>query len=171
VGRDLGTISSQTGIPVFSEEGLRWIQLRTGAERLFNRVYKSSIGDWEDSDLFFSWSHIDKALPVKDTAVSCLTIFRSSHLRRIFPLVDVTTFEKTIYQAHDATACDNLAAHQGARTCVLAFMAALFIIETEKAPFGFEQASKYAMLARSSLLDCMTEPTIHGLQAALMLVS
>lgn len=171
MGRDLGTISSQTGIPVFSTEVLRWIQSRTGAESVFNKVYQSTIGEWEASDLFFSWSHVDKALPAKDIAMSCLAVFYSSQLKRIFPLVDVTMFEKTIYQAYDATACDSLAAQQSTRTCVLAFMAALFIMETDKVPLSFEQASRYAMLARSSLLDCMTEPSINGLQAALMLVS
>ena len=189
-GFNLGDISSLSGIPIFSGEGLKWIAERTGETSLFEGVYDTPQdhpsqgisdqsyvmgGQLQQPDRFRSPTLLP--LPPKTSAQRLLQIYRSSPLRRIFPAVDIHTFEETIDRAYLFDGTDGAAAganaliNLSARACVFAFASFLSVLEMDQMPVDCAKAESYAAEAQDLLFHVIAQSTVEGLQAAVMLVS
>ncbi|KAH8892163.1 hypothetical protein GQ53DRAFT_863939 [Thozetella sp. PMI_491] len=168
-GCNLGEVSSVVGIPVFSDEGLQWIEKRTGSSNLFKAVYRRPSRDETRSDRILARREASTSLPLKSTVLSCFAVFRSSPLRRIFPVVDPQEFEAAIHHAYEASDGNGSAFSLGAQTCVFAFLSIFSLLEHESAQIDFSEAEAFAYEAQKSLVHILVDPTLEGLEAALML--
>lgn len=170
-GCHLGDVSSRNGIPIFSDEGRKWVQDRTGETAALEGGQELSEMDLDFaqnklSDLAILGGHNSAApLPTKATAQSCLDIFRASTLQVVFPVVDLSTFQDTIDRAYEETAESTRA-----MVCVLSFISFLSLLEPQKTAELLPDVEMYATKAQQLLLLTMAEPTVEGLQAALLLV-
>ncbi|VUC37301.1 unnamed protein product [Clonostachys rosea] len=169
-GCHLGDISSRNGIPIFSDEGRKWVQDRTGEIAALERGHEPSSLDLDaalnglNNLALLGGQNAALLLPTKTTAQCCLDIFRASTLQLVFPVVDLNTFQDTIDRAYEETTESTRA-----MVCVLAFISFLSLLEPQKTAELLPNAEIYATKAQQMLLLTMAEPTIEGLQAALLL--
>jgi hypothetical protein len=200
-GHDLGDISSNSGIPVFSDDGLQWIRERTGEPRPFATLERYFRRPWADQ--MYAPAAVAAAaarmsqspgtttssaspparppdaprdprtqLPSKALTERYFSIFCASPLRLIFPMVDEVLFRHTIDLAYEPSVeIPPPIEVVGARCSVLAFLSILTLLESEQTAALPVNADQCAALVQDSLLAVINQPTVDGLRAAYMLVS
>lgn len=170
-GYNLGDISSQVGIPVFSQDGLKWIQERTGESRLFEGVYSRPGSECPYKTTAAARGEMGIALPPMGIALSSFNVYCASPLSRVFPMIDRESFLETIRQAYEVNGAHSAGEYLAARTCVLAFLATVALLEPNRLNISFAESSAFALEAHDSLIHAVAASPIQGLQAALALVS
>ncbi|KAI9151305.1 putative epoxide hydrolase [Paramyrothecium foliicola] len=165
-GFDLGDLTAQIGIPQFCKDGLQWIQDKTGADALFREFYQVEGLSCPATEAPSLQPRNNTRMPSKSIADDCLHVFSSSPLRKVFPVVDIDDFQATINHAYDS---GNPSRALRAKACIQAFSAFVTVLEPDKTPLKLSDAGACIHDARGSLIDSLAEPSVEGLQAALML--
>jgi hypothetical protein len=169
-GCDLGDISSHDGIPIFSDRARRWIELLAGTEAFSNgkdpgeEVKSAPIYDRITATK--SWD----ALPPRSQIETCFAIYQGSLVRLVFPVLDPILFHRTIDLAYEPDPYCRGTDIVNAKVCILAFVALVSVLEPEKIQSLSGHAASCALMAEQLLLSALSEPTINGLQASIMLV-
>ncbi|KAH7176766.1 fungal-specific transcription factor [Dactylonectria macrodidyma] len=160
----LGQVSSSSGIPSFSPDGLRWIQSRTGEAPAFlgvdgaSGIYPQpsplpgmpplSVGSQQLS----SWLE----LPDRKIVLEYHRVF-SSVVWAQFPIVDPVLFLQTIDLAYEAHSSTPTVEQTGAKACVFIFLTVMSFLREETSELiplvdGSECAAKAQYLLPQSLL-------------------
>lgn len=117
-GWEIGDL--QAGVPYLLPEGHQWIISQTGLVVPFPT---SQHAPWENRRLSaLAMSQPAPELPAKQLLNSFLVVYSSSPMHRIFPIVDLPLFSRTVEAAYShasgpQTGCNS------ARACVFAFLA------------------------------------------------
>lgn len=169
-GRQLGEISSCNGVPLFSSDGRRWIQARTGQIVSFPRL---DVPLWHNQQsrhdtIITPASNFD--LPDRKVTEEYFSIFCLTAIRHVFPIVDVEVFNCTITAAYKAQGTIPALDHARAKACVLSFLSIVSIMEpaVEASPIDSDAC---ALKAQYLLPQIVVEANIDALQVALMQVS
>ncbi|KAL1960695.1 hypothetical protein VTO42DRAFT_6525 [Malbranchea cinnamomea] len=176
-GLRIGDINSCHGVPLFSPEGARWVQSRTGQEVNLERICPFSGLLWQSQQPFYL-STGSKDLMMSGTAglpdvrlvKEYVSTYGRSFIRAVFPFIDPVLFEDTIRLAYQPPA-GSQAPHGtiSAKACVCSFIAiaALNLQEHVGPPLDSEN---YAWKAQSLFPLVSLETTLDGLQACIMLL-
>ncbi|KAK6443872.1 hypothetical protein FP744_10000120 [Trichoderma asperellum] len=169
-GYNLGDISSRNGIPVFSKQTRLWIQRHVGVEAFtaFNTMIEHDRATPACHQTINSagWD----ALPPRRIIEAYISIYKASPLRLVFPIIQETLFQRTVSLAYEDTPSFLGRDVVNAKTCILAFTAALSVLEPEQTAVLSNNASLCADRAEQSILSVLAAPTIDGLQASIMLL-
>lgn len=163
------TLCSPSGLPVFTEGCIKWIQDATGECPRFDEL-----GDQETTISPEPPSQQDTAageslLPEPWVLNSLVENFLSSDFGRSFPFVDSLLFEETARLAYEASGQSDSPAHLGARACALTICA---IASTKlKQPEEVDRIDAQACIRQAErLLDRIpTDASLQKLQATVML--
>ncbi|KAH7316979.1 hypothetical protein B0I35DRAFT_434347 [Stachybotrys elegans] len=165
-GFDIDDITAQVGIPVFCKDGLRWIQDKAGASKLFEDMYKTRYQQHQAAPPLVSQPGEAMKMPPKSIASLCLQIFSTSPLRRVFPVINITDFKTTLEQAYDF---GKRSISLPAQACIQSFTALVTLLEPGKIPLTSTETELYSHEAQVSLIEILVQLRVEGLQAALML--
>lgn len=166
-GYYLGEISSYSGIPLFSSAGQSWIQSRTGETGTFPKLVTLP---WQNQHyaheaLFSAASAI--ALPDRSIVEDYyFTVYCSTPLSSVFPVVDLESFNATIELAYDKISPGSTAA----RACVFSFLSVMPLFEATLGGIPVDSDACASEAFRLMFPTLMLEASIIGLQTALMQV-
>jgi hypothetical protein len=171
-GHNLGELSSYNSVPKFSDEGQNWIRERTGVDARFEQI-----SDFSPPQQMRDFEYAEKphdartsldatSLPEKSVVEHCISVYNSSILRLIFPIIDVFLFSETLNRAYGSVYQDSY----GAVACIWAFLSVvpIFAFNDLGSPLIDNEVS--ALKARIFMSRIMDDNTIDGLQAVGMLV-
>ncbi|KAJ1323301.1 proline utilization trans-activator [Microdochium nivale] len=162
-GHDIGGINSGSGMPLFSQRGLHWIQEQTG-EKTHHLNFATPL--WENQTvhqgLLMSGSSLMLAeLPPRRSTDLHLTTYFSDTIRFVFPFIDPLLFRHTVDLAYAPGSPDVTLTveHITARACVLSFLAFMVLIlgQIDSAPIDKYRtliAAQYML--PQALLTCNT---------------
>ena len=170
-GYQLGDINSFQGIPLFSPEGRRWIEERTGSKPAFPSLVAPL---WQNQQHVAN--HVAVAsttglgLPPRKVADAYFHLFRSTPLNLAFPIVRIASFQDTIDLAYSQPQNTKSVEVLDAQGCVLCFIGILHFFEgnIEDAPVDGELCIAQAQQMMPRIL---LQSTVTNLQVVLMLVS
>ncbi|KKK22676.1 hypothetical protein AOCH_001134 [Aspergillus ochraceoroseus] len=181
-GRKLGVISLFTGIPFLLPEGQEWVQSRTGERLAFDR-FAPGRAPWERQRNFNSTTLLadfqpfqSRELPDRSIVEMELDIYRTSLMRRIFPVIDPVLFLDTIKAAyHQPHSNPSNNGQCSTKACIFAFAAfVIFVLapgsnkeRRDFPPLDGEACSVKAQYLVSQVLQ--ENATLDGLQAVAML--
>ncbi|KAL1962343.1 hypothetical protein VTN77DRAFT_9756 [Rasamsonia byssochlamydoides] len=174
-GYNLGEISSHNGIPLFSSEGQKWVQSRTGERATFEKL--CAFGPpWQNQHRFYTASipaefhrlQGSVQLPDRKIVEEYLSTYRSSIFRLVFPFIDPILFQETLRLAYEPRQAPMSVGSASAKSCVYAFLAvaSLFNLDGATQLVDSEACSVKAQCFTPQLVQ---ETTIDGLQSAIML--
>ncbi|KAI9150539.1 transcriptional activator Mut3p [Paramyrothecium foliicola] len=174
MGCHLGEISTQNGIPLFSEDGQQWIASRTGQQCCFEKFTLINAAQAKKSfasSPLPTLSHCIKPedLPERAMLHGFVETFRHSGASLIFPVIDVALFRRTIHLAYEPPEGANPFELASAKACVLAFSAiiCLFLAEENKVPPI--DCDACALMAQLMLSDIIQDARLTSLQTLFML--
>ncbi|KAI1855206.1 hypothetical protein JX265_006652 [Neoarthrinium moseri] len=166
-GHHLGEISSQVGIPLFSADGQKWLQSRTG-ERAAFPVLAAPL--WHNQhrthqDIILPLTHFD--LPDRQVTEEYLSIFSSSHIRYVFPIVDAVLFRHTIDAAYSTSGNVSFLETTKSKSCIFSFLAVASLMsgKLDATPIDSEAC---AVKAQYLFPQAMLDPSVTALQIMFM---
>lgn len=175
-GRSLGTINSNTGIPVFSDEGQRWIRSRTGENASLERIgalsrswHSSTHSAWDSPPSMHS-TRTSIELPDRRIVEAYLDLYQHAFTCHIFPVVDPLRFRNTIAVAYAPKSASSSYQEYNAQACVYAFLAFLSFFNFGDHVGQIANADEYALKAHEILTVCCLDVSVEMLQAASLLV-
>lgn len=183
-GRELGSISSLTGIPFLSSEGQEWVQARTG-QTISSDKLSPSRAPWEkergqtSNTLFMNLANQNLFnLPDYRILRRYFEAYKGSLvMQRIFPVIDTDLFEETILSAYQQPQNSFRFGQASTRACIIAFLAFVARLPPVKTQINPSDASlvdhdTLATKAQFLLAQVLQEPAnLDGAQAITMLVS
>ncbi|KAK6062577.1 C6 transcription factor, partial [Seiridium cupressi] len=166
-GHYLGEISSYNGVPLFSKEGRRWIQTRTGQLAAFPRL---------EMPLWHNQLHIHNSivspasnfeLPDRRVIEEYFSVFSMTPIRFVFPIVDSVLFRDTVAAAYEPGGKLPSPDHATAKACVFSFLSIVSLMETslEATPIDSDAC---ALKAQYLLPQVLVVASVDALQVALM---
>jgi hypothetical protein len=147
----LGGVSSYNGIPFFSDESESWIQLRTGS-KLSLRERHSNAPPWQRQNLKQRKPFaLDESWDIPERAVveTYYSVYCSSALGLVFPIVDISNFTQTIDLAYQKQPKESSLNVIGAKACVLSFTSIMALMSGQldsHAPIDTTQCSLKAQM-------------------------
>lgn len=163
-GLALGNISSYNGVPLFSNQGQRWIHFCTGQDAAFPTPP-------DDLSVIEQAEVDDFSLPSRAVVEEYLSLFRSSHLKLEFPVVDSVMFQDTIQLAYGSFTGNASQDSSIARACIFAFLSVMALFDGRRLPVTPRvDGDACAMKARHLLSPVPQALGLVTLQTALMLV-
>ncbi|KAG9253563.1 uncharacterized protein F5Z01DRAFT_623805 [Emericellopsis atlantica] len=166
------TLCSPTGLPVFTEACIKWIQAATGECPRFEELGdQETIFSPEPPSQQQDTAAGECLLPEPWVLNSLVENFLSSDFGRSFPFVDSLLFEETARLAYEASDQSDSPAHLGARACALTICA---IASTKlKQPGEGDCIDVQACIRQAERLlsRIPTDASLQKLQATVMLVS
>lgn len=168
-GFHLGGISSNQGIPFFSEEGQEWIQAHAGSAPTSNKTYSAtSIGQLSQLPASVEGEWL---LPERTVVETYLSVFSTSMKRYVFPIIDEDTFPGLIHKAYDESRED--ASHDivCAQACVLAFTCVMVHMEGKLDMQQTVAADQCAARVYHMMPSVLANPSSESLQVCAMIVS
>jgi hypothetical protein len=123
-GLHLGGIGSHDGTPFFSEQGVKWVQARAGSAPTIQNTDLAA-QTWQQEKQIRQVMNLTKdtsQLPQKSVVEAYFSLFCSSTMSCMFPLVDDASFLQVIAKAYNQQGSQNLESIR-AKACVLAFTA------------------------------------------------
>lgn len=171
-GKSLGTINSNTGIPIFSEQGQRWISSRTGETAPLDRIGTLS-RSWHSSTPMSMISTQTVELPDRHLVERYVELYQRSFASHVFPVVDPIRFRGTIATAYahiSQTAIPSTYQELSAQACIYAFLALSSIFNYGDDVPVIGAPDDYASKAQWMLTVCCLDVSIETLQLASMLV-
>lgn len=169
-GHQLGEISSCHGVPLFSPDGRKWIQSRTGQNASFPRL---GVPLWHNQQhrhdtISSPASNLD--LPDRKLTEEYLSLFCSAAISHVFPVVDVELFSQTIAAAYEPFGARSAGIHARAKACVFSFLAIVSIMvpAAEAIPVDSDAC---ALKAQYLLPHILIDASLDALQVAMMQVS
>lgn len=168
-GYEIGSISSRYGLPLFSSNGRRWIESRTGQAAVFptfgtHDKHRPLYGDAATAML------LPRApLPAREAVEELLATYCSHNIWRVFPIVDPALFRGTIAAAYRPEGQLDASHQAEARMCVLSFLcvASIFVPWPGAVRATIEA---YALQVQSWLPQMFVASSVHLLQICLMQV-
>ena len=175
-GLRLGDVSSCNGVPLFSSEGLKWVESRTGQNGGLEKLCSFGI-PWQSHkpprpDLLLPELATSGTIELPDVNLvrKYVSIFSCSGVRLIFPFIDPILFKETLKRAYAPSA-----GHQdrsiSSKACVCSFLAVIGMFSFRKETAPSIDSEAYAWKAQCLLPQISHETTLDGLQSTLMLVS
>lgn len=169
-GFHLGGISSQDGVPFFSERGINWIRARAGWAPVLRATEPSSQdrghGQRLPPQIEGTWE-----LPDRSMVEAYFGIFFSSALRYVFPIIDDASFMGIVDRAYDVHEDARSIDVTRAKACVLSFTGILIHMEgkldSHQAVDNGQCIARAERLIPHILIDANSE----SLQVCAMLVS
>lgn len=168
-GYEIGSISPRYGLPLFSPNGRRWIESRTGQAAVFPALglsdnYRPLYGDAAATILLPR-----PPLPAREAVEEHLASFCSSHIWLVFPVVDPVLFKRTIAAAYQPEGQLDASYQAEARMCVLSFLcvASIFVPLPGLMPGAIES---YPVQVQGWLPQMFVASSVHLLQICLMQV-
>ncbi|KAI3326263.1 hypothetical protein HD806DRAFT_441650 [Xylariaceae sp. AK1471] len=162
-GHDLGNICSHNGVPFFSDQGQKWIYSCTGENGLFPTLP-------DDSLLMAQQSLGDLLLPPMAVVEDYLWLFRSSYLKREFPVVDPVTFRDTIRVAYGPPLGASEVEYAIARASVFAFLSIMSLFVDDRSPEASHVDGEACAIKARHLLSTIPQYLgVNTLQTKLML--
>ena len=168
-GYEIGFICPRNGLPMFSSNGRRWIEARTGQAPAF-----PTFDAYDKHHLLYgdaaSTMLVPRAqLPAREAAEERLASYCNNHIWLVFPMVDPVLFKRTIAAAYQPEGQLDASYQAEARLCVLSFLcvSSIFLPSHGLAP---------AILAASILQlqswapQMFAASSVHLLQICLMQV-
>ena len=171
-GRELGGLSSTTGLPLFSAEGEEWVRIKSGelvstdklCRELSEKRSQSSLSSPRASEPPGADVIVlpDRAV-VEESALS----YRTSIMRVIFPVLDPILFNDTIRLAYEST--DNSPETISSKCCVLAFLSLslFFELDIRCSPSCI---SRYLSVIEREIPTIIEAMTLDAFQTCVMLV-
>ncbi|KAK9772248.1 hypothetical protein SCAR479_11103 [Seiridium cardinale] len=166
-GHYLGEISSYNGVPLFSKEGRRWIQTRTGQLAAFPRL---EMPLWHNQlhthdSIISPASNFD--LPDRKVTEEYFSVFSITPIRFVFPIVDPVLFRDTVAAAYEHGGKLPNPDHATAKACVFSFLSIVSLMETslEATPIDSDAC---ALKAQYLLPRVLVVASVDALQVALM---
>ncbi|CAM1502204.1 Fc.00g041880.m01.CDS01 [Cosmosporella sp. VM-42] len=173
-GCHLGQISCHTGIPLFSEEGQRWIYSRTGDDTSFERL--SAFGARQrflpptlSASRFHGTVEQLYELPERVIVEESLDWFYQSAFRLVFPVIDRVLFEVTIAKAYEPWEGQPSLEAVSAKGCVLAFLSIMCIFHGDFTPVPLVDSDACAIKAHYLLADILEHTSLMSLETVFML--
>lgn len=170
-GRQIGGLSSTTGLPLFSAEGQEWVQVKSGESvsmdklcRELSEKSRSSLSSPRASEP----PGIDSiVLPDRKVVEQSAACYRTSIFQVIFPVLDPALFSDTIKRAYEST--ENSPEVTSAKCCVLAFLALsiFFELDVKWPPFCI---SDYINMIELEIPNIIEGMTIDSFQTCVLLV-
>ena len=173
-GGQLGQNWYHRGMPIFSENGRKWISSKTGEHVTLEKfhLFGSSVEALLPSSLVIQPDIWD--LPDRNELRNALDLFFASSLRLVFPVLDPILSEGTLETAYEPFGSTGPSLVQlAARAHVMATASVLFRLQVSSAepPFAVEKSPHFAAKARLLLGLIPEEAAMTALEAVLMLVS
>ncbi|KAF3764090.1 hypothetical protein M406DRAFT_346418 [Cryphonectria parasitica EP155] len=168
-GYQLGDINSFQGIPLFSSDGRRWIQERTGSKPAFPSLVAPL---WQNEQHIANQVAIAPisglALPARKVVDAYFQLFKSTTLNLVFPVVHIASFQETIDLAYSQPQPTESIEVLDAQACVFSFISVIHFFEgsIEDAPVDPELC---VAKAQQLLPRILLQSTVTSLQVALML--
>ncbi|PYH92486.1 Zn(II)2Cys6 transcription factor [Aspergillus ellipticus CBS 707.79] len=129
-GRELGSFSLFTGIPLLLPEGKQWVQSRTGQNISVSKLVSSNKPPWErqramSSNALVTNPQAANALDLPDRGIveSYFSLYCRSFMSRIFPVLDRVLFKETIDVAYQQSRTKFSYGKASLKACILAFTA------------------------------------------------
>lgn len=178
-GSTLGFINSPYGIPLFSTEGQRWIQSKTGQTGSFDKLYYLDPPSQRSRRVLplnsppgIKLSDPVIELPDRKLIEQYVSIYSSSPIRFIFPVIDPDLFKETLDSAYDPSPEKiHSSIVISAKGAVLAFLSFITIFGLDRSlPLPID-IRRCAETAQCYVLYTPAGVTIDHLQATIMLVS
>ncbi|KAH7146092.1 hypothetical protein EDB81DRAFT_933890, partial [Dactylonectria macrodidyma] len=172
-GCHLGQISSYNGMPILSEEGCKWVSLKTGEDVSFSkfhirfqkRALTPTLSPWH----FFRSEDELHELPDKRVVEKVLDVFTNSAFRLVFTVIDRVLFEETIILAYEDWDGPLSLERISAKGCVLAFVSIMCLFQGRDADLLPIDSDTCAVKAQYLLSDHMHQTFSGRLQSAAML--
>lgn len=168
-GYEIGSICPRNGLPMFSSNGRRWIESRTGQAPGFptfdaHDTHRPLYGDAASTMIL-----LRAQLPAREAVEERLTTYCSNHIWLVFPLVDPVLFRSIIAAAYQPEGQLDASYQAEARMCVLSFLcvASIFVPSLGVSP-GLIEA--YTLQVQSWAPQMFAASSVHLLQICLMQV-
>ncbi|KAI1491413.1 fungal-specific transcription factor domain-containing protein [Biscogniauxia mediterranea] len=165
-GYHLGEVCSYNGMPLFSPNGQRWIQARTGDVPAFPKLTGAP---WENKSIQEAFLHPVSNLELPDRKVTeeYFSMFCTRGLQFVFPVVDPVLFKDTIDDAYEPWEISPSIKIASAKACVLSFLSFVSLMEgtLESAPIDCDTC---AIKAQHLLPQIFLENSIITAQVGLM---
>jgi hypothetical protein len=162
-------------MPLFNEEGRRWISLRTGEEVSFQKFDSCSYQHTMPHH-FLTPKHYATAadlceLPNRSLMDTIFNLFIHSALSMVFPLVDRKLFLETMNLAYDSKSDPVSIEAISAKACVLAFVSvSCLFFRSRDVKLPAIDIERCAINAQVLLSFTAEEASLTTLQAVVMLV-
>ncbi|EXA32071.1 hypothetical protein FOVG_16647 [Fusarium oxysporum f. sp. pisi HDV247] len=170
-GCHFGHLSQHDGMPLLTEEGMKWISSKTEAEVMFepgsrhfsNPAPSPAYHDYNNpADLH--------ELPDRSIAEKIFDVFFHSSFSLVFPLVDRILFKDTIDLAYQPHGGESPSLEQvSAKVCVLAFASIIKLFQGPLAEMPYVDTDLCATKTRYLLTNVLEGASIANLQATFML--
>ncbi|PVI07407.1 hypothetical protein DM02DRAFT_608957 [Periconia macrospinosa] len=171
----LGAVNPCNGIPIFSEEGQRWMSQQTGDEASTKRICEFS-KRWHQQARS-AWSmlpsramtNLPNQLPPRHLVEEYLDLYHRSYACHAFPVVDPLLFRGTINVAYRESSSSTDARIAIAQACIyafLAFVACIHLDDDKPRPFDMEE---YAQQAHIKLVVYCVDVCVETLQTSVIL--
>ncbi|PWY70919.1 Zn(II)2Cys6 transcription factor [Aspergillus heteromorphus CBS 117.55] len=129
-GRELGSVSLFTGIPLLFPEGKQWVQSRTGQNVSVSKLVSSNKPPWERQRALSSNALVTNPetansleLPQRELIDTYFSMYCRSFMRRVFPVLDVVLFRETIDLAYRQSRTKFSYGKASLKACMFAFSA------------------------------------------------
>ncbi|KAH6657582.1 hypothetical protein BKA67DRAFT_590998 [Truncatella angustata] len=166
-GYQLGEISSYHGLPLFSPNGQKWIESRTGQVGVFPNL---GLPLWHNPQLghdalLVPASNFD--LPDRQVTEEYFSLFCNSPIRLVFPIVEPELFLRTINTAYQPPPKILSSEHATAKACVFSFVCVVNLFEPLPG-VPLLDIDACALKAQYLLPQVLIDASIEVLQVALM---
>ena len=165
---DLKNATSFIGIPLFSDEGQRWINAQTGTHMTPKTLYSFGLR-WQDPRRLYTISdsvfHDVCQLPQRLVVERHVSAFCSSFESLVFPVAGKSLFDGILdlaYSPNDVPSSSN------ARACVYAFLSLTSVMNDDASETMSTES--YASTTMSFIPQILQDITPEGLQALVTLV-
>lgn len=174
-GREIGMINLATGLPLFSAEGQKWIQARSG--RLLSKS-KFALDTVERNDRSSAVSSSEPSemgsfnrltLPDQSIVEQCAESYQKSVFRGVLPVLDSILFKETIRWAYMSS--NDSPKITGARTCIFAFLILAHFFDIGVPLTPTDKIGGYIAKINQSIPVFLEEMTLEAFQTCVMLVS
>jgi hypothetical protein len=173
-GRHLGDISLHNGIPFLSAEGQKWIASRTGESAPLAALSAAPQRSRHGVHPAFLCANTvlneGMALPDRRVIEECIELFAANPFKRIWPVVDVVLFQRTIEAAYDERAGRCSLEPVAARACIFAFLTLLSLHHVYPKSMPSLDSEECAVQAQYLLPQVLHETSLDGLQTCFILV-
>ncbi|KAH7303945.1 fungal-specific transcription factor domain-containing protein [Stachybotrys elegans] len=159
-GVQIGGISSNQGIPFFSEQGRDWIYAHTSSRpRTLEFAQANHVvevkGTWD--------------LPDQTIVAAYLSVFARSTRRVVFPIIDEESFAHTTEKAYNKTLDQENPNVACAKACVLAFTCVMAHMDGVLDVPGAVEAEQCAARVNRLMPHILTNPSLCSVQVCTMM--
>ena len=171
-GLHLGGIGSHDGTPFFSEQGVKWVEARAGSAPIPQNTDLAA-QTWQQEKQIRQIITLAKGasqLPERSAVEAYFSLFCSSTMSCMFPLVDDTSFPEVIAKAYDQQWSQTLESIR-AKACVLAFTAFQFHMAGKLDSYEGLDGDQCATDAEALMPYLLADASCESVQVCATLVS